>query len=126
MSIRSLSVPSLVEVGTNEVILECDFAYEHAERDQLEIKWYFDDAASPFVQWVPARMLRPQLIDKERFGEFLDLKYAADDTGADPFTRHRALKLRRPSLALSGNYACKVSTLLGEDVGRKHMQIYCE
>ena len=37
--IRDLDVPSLVELGKESVILDCDYDYDELEKLQLEVKW---------------------------------------------------------------------------------------
>ncbi len=122
MEIRQLSVPKLVELGSENVLLDCDYDYDEREKLQLDIKWYFNDSPSPFFQWVPGQMERPQVIG-DLFGRHLDLDYAVRGT-RDRFKMHRALLLRRPTLELSGSYTCKVSTFLDEEIRRKRMTIY--
>lgn len=38
VKIRQLTVPSNVEVGTENILLDCDFDYDADERVQLDIK----------------------------------------------------------------------------------------
>ena len=42
----------------------------------------------------------------------------------DPYKRHRALYIREPSLEMSGEYTCKVSTLDNEVSASSTMVIY--
>lgn len=122
VDIRELSVPKLVELGSENVVLDCDYDYDEREKMELDIKWYFNDSHEPFFQWVPGQLKRPQVIG-ELFARHLDLDYAVSDT-RDRFKRHRALLLRRPTLDLSGSYTCKVSTFTDEEIRRKSMTIY--
>ena len=123
MRINDLRVPEIFELGASDsILLDCDFDYEDAEKFQLDIKWYFNGEPTPFVQWVPAQMERPQLIG-DRFRGHVDLAHAVHE---DVFKRHRALRLVHPTLELAGTYTCKVSTFLDEDVKQKKMVIYCE
>eukprot|EP00095_Tigriopus_kingsejongensis_P006890 snap_masked-scaffold125_size330479-processed-gene-1.1 protein:Tk06890 transcript:snap_masked-scaffold125_size330479-processed-gene-1.1-mRNA-1 annotation:"hypothetical protein DAPPUDRAFT_238102" len=121
VQIRELVVPKLFELGSaDHILLDCDFDYEESEKYQLDIKWYFNNEPSPFMQWVPGQMKRPQLIG-DKFRGHVDLNHSVD---ADAFKRHRALLLTHPSLELSGIYTCKVSTFLDEDVQHKKLTIY--
>lgn len=120
--IRELNVPELVELGTENILLDCDFDYNENEKYQLDIKWYFNGEPSPFFQWVPGQMSKPQIIG-ERFRDHIDLDHSVH---ADSYKSHRALLLKKPSLELSGIYTCKVSTFVDEDVKRKKMTVFCE
>ena len=81
MKIRQLTVPSTVEAGSENILLDCDFDYDADERVQLDIKWYFNNEPSPFYTWVPEKMSRPQIIGKnlwikgllKRLFHFLDI-----------------------------------------------------
>ena len=64
VKIRQLTVPSTVEAGSENILLDCDFDYDADERVQLDIKWYFNNEPSPFYTWVPEKMSRPQIIGK--------------------------------------------------------------
>lgn len=92
------------------------------EREQLEIKWYFNRSETPFFQWVPHSRSPPQLIG-DLFVGHIDLSYASDH---DAFKKHRALLIRRPTLDMTGVYACKVSTLHNEEIKRKRMFVFGE
>ena len=122
MKIRELSVPSMVELGSENILLDCDFDYNDTERIQLDIKWYFEDEPSPFYQWVPEQMARPQIIG-EKFRQHIDLDHVVH---TDSHKKHRALLLKKPTTELSGSYTCKVSTFVSEDVRRKKMIVYCK
>ena len=61
VEILELKVPELVELSPEDILLDCDFEYEEQEREQLDIKWYFNDSPSPFFQWVPGQLKRPQV-----------------------------------------------------------------
>lgn len=120
VKIRELSVPSMVELGSENILLDCDFDYNDTERIQLDIKWYFEDEPSPFYQWVPEQMARPQIIG-EKFRQHIDLDHVVH---TDSHKKHRALLLKKPTTELSGSYTCKVSTFVSEDVRRKKMIVF--
>ena len=48
------------------------------------------------------------------------------DISPSPFNRHRALYLYAPTMDMSGNYTCKVSTLQNEVTMTKAMIVYGE
>ena len=123
VKIRELSVPSVVELGSENILLDCDFDYDEAEKVQLDIKWYFNSEPSPFYQWVPEKMSRPQIIG-DKFRKHVDLDFVVHDR--DSHKAHRALLLKKPTTELSGVYTCKVSTFISEDIRRKRMIVYCE
>ena len=122
MKIRQLSVPAMVELGSENILLDCDFDYDADEKVQLDIKWYFNSEPSPFYQWVPEKMSRPQIIG-DKFRQHVDLDHVAHN---DSHKRHRALLLIKPTTELSGTYTCKVSTFISEDIRRKRMIVYCK
>ena len=51
----------------------------------------------------------------------IDLDY---EVSADPYKRHRALYISQPSVEMSGEYTCKVSTLDNEVSASSTMVIY--
>jgi len=118
--IRELNVPALVEDGSENILLDCDYDYEENEKVQLEIKWYFNSEPTPFYQWVPEKNARPQIIG-DKFRHHVDLDHVVH---TDSHKRHRALLLKRPTTELSGVYTCKVSSLISEDTQRKRMIVY--
>ena len=120
--IRELNVPALVEDGSENILLDCDYDYEENEKVQLEIKWYFNSEPTPFYQWVPEKNARPQIIG-DKFRHHVDLDHVVH---TDSHKRHRALLLKRPTTELSGVYTCKVSSLISEDTQRKRMIVYCK
>ena len=135
--IRELRVPEIVELKSanneeninEDILLDCDFEYEESEAKQLDIKWYFNKEPTFFYQWLPGQNSKPQLIDTGRspigqlFRKHVDLDHVVNESD-DPLKKHRALLLRKPTVALSGTYECKVSTFGSEDRQRKEMKIY--
>ena len=124
VKIRELTVPSMVELGSENILLDCDFEYNADERVQLDIKWYFNSEPSPFYTWVPEKMSRPQIIG-EKFREHVDVDHVVHGN-ADSHMKHRALLLKKPTTELSGYYTCKVSSFVSEDIRRKQMIVYCK
>jgi len=122
VKIRQLTVPSTVEAGSENILLDCDFDYDADERVQLDIKWYFNNEPSPFYTWVPEKMSRPQIIG-ERFRNHVDLDHVVQHV-SDSHKKHRALLLKRPTTELSGLYTCKVSTFVSEDVSCSAKNIF--
>jgi len=120
VKIRELTVPSMVELGSENILLDCDFDYDPDERVQLDIKWYFNSEPSPFYTWVPEKMSRPQIIG-EKFRSHVDVDHVVH---GDSHMKHRALLLKKPTTELSGTYTCKVSTFVSEDIRRKTMIVY--
>ena len=56
------------------------------------------------------------------FRNHVDLEHVVEGSN-DPYKKHRALLLRRPTVALSGVYECKVSTFDSEDRQQKEMKL---
>lgn len=136
VKIRELRVPEVVELKSanneeninEDILLDCDFEYEESEGQHLDVKWYFNGEQTFFYQWLSGQT-KPQLIDSEispsgrLFRNHVDLDHVINGSD-DPFKKHRGLLLKKPTVALSGLYECKVSTLLSEDRQRKEMKIY--
>jgi hypothetical protein len=49
VEIVDLVVPSVVEVGSENVVLDCNYQFEESEASELEVKWYFNEDPSPFL-----------------------------------------------------------------------------
>ena len=121
VTITELSVPGVVEEGSENVLLDCNFTYNETEADQLEIKWYFNQDPAPFCQWIAGKTeSRPQLIGS-LFKDKVDLDFTA---GHNNHTKYRGLLLHKPSTSMSGTYTCKVSTLESEAVSEARMLVY--
>lgn len=121
VEIHELVVPGVVEEGSENVLLDCNFNYNESEADQLEVKWYFNQDPAPFCQWIAGRAdTKPQLIG-DLFEDKVDLSYTA---GSNNHTKYRALLLHKPSTAMAGTYTCKVSTLESEAVAEAKMLVY--
>jgi len=71
------------------------------------------------LQWIPGK--RPQ--DLGLLKGRLNLDYRAS---GDPYERHRALEILRPTYELTGLYKCKVSTVEDDAVAARTMIVYCE
>ena len=52
VKITEVSIPRTVEIGQENIILNCDYHFDQEEAQQLEIKWYFNKDPSPFFQWI--------------------------------------------------------------------------
>ena len=48
VEIKELVVPRVVEMGSENVLLDCNFNFNESEVEQLEVKWYFNRAPAPF------------------------------------------------------------------------------
>ena len=118
-----MRVPAVLQNGSKPfVILDCDYdIISEQEGHGLDVKWFFGNNHQPFYQWLPGR--RPQTRG-ERFRGRIDLHYEVE--GSNKFSKHRALKILRPTTELSGTYRCKVSSFLDEDFRQKTMIIYCK
>ena len=52
-------VPSVIESGSRDyVILDCDYDFLQQEKDQLDIKWFFNDNPEPIFQWLPGKLTK--------------------------------------------------------------------
>ena len=121
LEIVDLTVPSVVEVGSENVVLDCNYNFEEAEASELEVKWYFNEDPSPFLVWIAGRKeSQPQIIGS-LFEDKIDLEYKVTE---EPYTAHRAIMLHRPTIAMAGTYHCKVETLTSEAVAEANMLVY--
>jgi len=119
VDIISMDIPKAAESG-HDLVLDCKFEYRNEERDQLDIKWYFNSSPTPIYQWLPAMDTGPQIIDPN-FNEYLDLMYTVN---GEKYEKHRALHLVNVTHHLSGSYMCKVSSFLDEDFNQKNLMVY--
>lgn len=122
VQIYDAHIPPPVEFGReDEVVLNCDYDLLEEERGQLDIKWYFKDDVVPFLQWIPGAGRRPQLVHPTLFQGHVDLNFRVDD---DEHKAYRSLKIVQPTLAMAGNYRCKVSTFEDEGFVEQQLSIY--
>ncbi|CAG4982167.1 unnamed protein product [Parnassius apollo] len=118
VNIRKIEVPALVEVGTESVVLDCQYNIDIiSPRVGLVMKWFFNGSSGLVYQWIPP--MRPQVIGLLK-GK-VDLNFKISD---DPLQAHRAIKIQNPTTDLSGNYTCVVSTFLEEDRQTRAMLVY--
>ena len=121
LEITDFTVPSVVEVGSENVVLDCNYSFEPEEASELEVKWYFNEDPAPFLFWIAGRPeSRPQVIGSLFEGK-IDVSYTVSE---DPHTRHRAILLHKPTIAMAGTYHCKVETLTTEATADANMLVY--
>ena len=90
VEIIELSVPKVVEEGSENILLDCNFSYEESEAKQLEVKWYFNQELAHFCQWIAGHSdYKPQIIGS-KFLDKVDLSYSS---GSNNHTKYRALLL---------------------------------
>ena len=116
-----LVVPSVVEVGSENVVLDCNYKFEESEASELEVKWYFNEDPSPFLQWIAGRKDSVPQVIGSIFEDKIDLSYTVS---TDQYTRHRAIMIHKPSIEMAGTYHCKVDTLTSEVVAEANMLVY--
>ena len=121
VDIIKIDIPAAVEVGSENIVLDCPFTYTEKEADNLEVKWYFNESPAPFFQWIAGIEDSPPMLIGNLFEDKLDLSYSASP---DSQQRYRALLLHQPILEMSGTYSCKVSSLTSEDMAEANMLIY--
>ncbi|XP_054724427.1 uncharacterized protein LOC129234417 [Uloborus diversus] len=119
VEIRRLSVPRWIQNGTEEsVVLDCEYTYNENDL-RLVVKWFFDENLEPVYQWIPELNKRHiSGVLRER----LDLNFTVNT--ADMYSRFRALRIRRPSIELSGKYTCLVASLAGQDSREQIMTVF--
>lgn len=56
LRIKELMVPNVVQNGSEEdVVLDCDYAFENSDSTGLVVKWFLNDGESPVYQWIPPK-----------------------------------------------------------------------
>jgi len=121
VSIAKESSPSVaVQVG-QELLLDCDFAFDKEEEEELVVKWFFNASTTPFYQWLPALDVGPQVITREAPGE-IDIEYSVE--GENSFTKHRILRIAEATLAHIGAYTCQVSSFSHEVSSTVDVSVY--
>lgn len=110
---------SLTEGSRTSMVIDCVYNYTLADRDSLEVKWYFKQVRKstntkfnnilvvlfqglePVYQWIPPNP--PQII-APLFQRHLVPNF---EVTSDPFTKFRALNLGNVTTELSGLYSCR-------------------
>ena len=85
----------------------------------MVLKWYLNSKTIPIYQWIPPS--HPQGLGK--FKGFIDLDF---EISRDPYTRHRALFILNPTVEMSGEYTCKISTVENEVSLTSRMTVYAQ
>ena len=121
LDITQFVVPPVVEVGSENVVLDCNYNYHQEEASELEVKWYFNEDPSPFLVWIAGRPeSSPQVIGSMFEGK-IDVNFTVTE---DQHTRHRAIMLVKPTISMAGTYHCKVETLTSEASAEANMLVY--
>lgn len=106
--IRELHVPALVEPFTDSIILDCKYDLEDSSLlfsdAGLVIKWFLNGESNMVYQWIPPNPPQGHGVLKHK----LNLTFTITN---QPYTKHRALNILRPTANLTGEYTCQVSTL---------------
>ena len=102
VNITSIWVPETFLSGTvSSAVLDCVYNFTEADRDSLEVKWYFRHNPSPIYQWIPPGT--PQVLS-DLFKDHLVPQF---EVTQDLYTRYRALNLVNIDTSLSGVYSCR-------------------
>ncbi|CAH2108353.1 unnamed protein product [Euphydryas editha] len=117
VNIHRIEVPSLVENGTEFIILDCQYSIPTVAPLGLVMKWFFNGSTGLVYQWIPP--MKPQVIGLLKGKVDLNFKISED-----PLQAYRAIKIVKPTTDLSGMYTCVVSTFLEEDRQTRPMLIY--
>ena len=123
VSITDLKVPPFVKNGTGSpTILDCQYFLRPEEQTSdsgLVVKWFFNKSPSPVYQWIHNQ--KPQGLGVLKGRLWLD--YKASENNA---TAYRALYILNPTVELTGEYKCTVSTNIDEDWSVKKMTVFGE
>uniref|UniRef100_T1JAQ0 Ig-like domain-containing protein n=1 Tax=Strigamia maritima TaxID=126957 RepID=T1JAQ0_STRMM len=124
LEIKHFIVPTVVQSGTpGPLILDCNYEYLEKEKNSIVVKWYhetgpIDNKTSQQVyQWITT--LKPQALGALK-GR-LDIQYEAS---TDPHTKHRALSILHPTVDLTGDYKCHISSNFNDDDRSQKMVVY--
>ncbi|CAG2164911.1 unnamed protein product [Oppiella nova] len=119
LKIKEMSVPRLVENGTEDsVVLDCVYSLDTIDDRNLVVKWFFNDDPEPIYQFIAEFGLRHA---SSRLQGRINLNYTVNN---DPLIKYRALNLLRPTVDLSGRYQCHVQSLQSQDSKEGSMIIY--
>lgn len=119
VTITEQNVPPAILNGSEYVVLDCVYKLKPDEVEGLVVTWYFNNSPSPAYQWIPGhapRVVGGPLRNRIRLG------YAVPTD--DPLAKYRALYIVKPTIELTGNYRCVVSTYRHEDFMIKKMIVY--
>lgn len=120
VSITDLRVPPFIKNGTGSIVLDCLYSLRPEEQSAdsgLVVKWFFNKSPNPVYQWIHNQKPQGLGVLKGR----LWLEYKASDNNA---TAYRALYINNPTVELSGEYKCTVSTNIDEDFSLKKMVVF--
>lgn len=118
VTISELHVPEVVRNGSESgALLDCLYTLDKQELSKnsgLVVKWFFNRSPNPVYQWIHNQKPQDAGILKGR----LKLDYKASNNHS---SMYRALKIIKPTIELSGEYKCLVSTYYEEDFMMKTM-----
>ncbi|XP_050664848.1 uncharacterized protein LOC126965355 [Leptidea sinapis] len=117
VTIDHLEVPSVVELGTDSIVLDCQYRTTSPMPAGLVMKWFFNGSSGLVYQWIPP--LPPQVIGILKGKVDIGFRISAE-----PLQAYRAIKILKPTTDLSGNYTCVVSTFIEEDQRTRDMIVY--
>ncbi|KAJ6215850.1 hypothetical protein RDWZM_010350 [Blomia tropicalis] len=121
VKIQQIKVPKYVENGTSSsVVLDCIYTMNPEEDFNLVVKWFFNEDSEPIYQWIAEFNSRhvPQ-----RYEGRVNPNYQVPNN-SDPWQRHRALMLLRPTVDLNGRYSCHVISIMSQDSAEATMIVY--
>ncbi|XP_046675847.1 uncharacterized protein LOC124364416 isoform X3 [Homalodisca vitripennis] len=115
LKIKEIKVPDVVLNGTKPVVLDCDYVLD--DPSGLVVKWFFNNHPAPVYQWIFKQ--KPQVLGVLK-GK-INLNYRATNEDS---TMYRAIEIITPTMDLSGEYKCLVSTFDKEVSKSKKMVVY--
>ncbi|VVC34895.1 Immunoglobulin-like domain,Immunoglobulin-like fold, partial [Cinara cedri] len=111
-------VPAAVLNGSEYVVLDCLYRLNPNKTEGLSVTWYFNNSPSLTYQWIPG--FEVQTMGPLKSHILAGYKVNTDDELA----KYRAVYIIRPTIELTGNYKCVVSTFYDEDFMIKKMTVY--
>lgn len=113
-------VPEAIQYGSTEsILLDCIYCYDEENDSRLVIKWFFNNEKEPIYQWIPELNLRTT---SKRLEGRINMNFSINPSSK--FTKYRAINIIRPTIELSGEYSCTVSTPESEDSKTSSMLVY--
>lgn len=95
VNIKRIEVPALVEMGTESVILNCDYGTE-TPGPGLVMKWFFNGSSGLVFQWIPP--MQPQVIGLLKGKVDLTFRISGRLFNITSFLRFKLLTSQIPNL----------------------------
>ncbi|CAH1129334.1 unnamed protein product [Ceutorhynchus assimilis] len=103
LQVTDIIGPDSIELGTTEeLILDCEF--EAQNENDVVLKWFFNGLEDQIYQWI---IPNDHAYASGSLKEFIDPTYRASEQSNGTY---RALRFKKISSELTGNFTCKVDS----------------